>query len=106
MRSRVSAILGSFVTSAALVLTLPGAAHAAQGTFEYHKQPGSILEILNNPVDNRCYNIGDARGAADNGTNRYAELYSAPGCRGDVVQTLDPGTGVDWIEFQGVKFTR
>ncbi|KIF77570.1 hypothetical protein QR77_34450 [Streptomyces sp. 150FB] len=105
MRGRVPAILGSLAASAVLALALPGAAHAAQGAFQYRAQSG-VPELLNNPVDNQCYNVGNAGGSVRNDTNRHAELYAAPGCQGDAIQTLNPGDDSDWSEFQGVRFTR
>ncbi|MFE4368715.1 hypothetical protein ACFRMN_10820 [Streptomyces sp. NPDC056835] len=104
VRGRVSATLGG-LAAAVLVVALPGSAQAAQGVFQDH-QPGNVLEALNNPRDNQCYTTGNAEGAVENGTNRFAELYEAPGCRGDVVQTVDPGSAVGWAEFKSVKFTR
>ncbi|GHF30695.1 hypothetical protein GCM10010218_09990 [Streptomyces mashuensis] len=65
-----------------MALASPGGAHAAAGTFVYHTQAGAVPHELADPVDGRCYPVGDAHGVVGNETDRGAYLYDTPDCRG------------------------
>ncbi|RSS46002.1 hypothetical protein EF912_27900 [Streptomyces sp. WAC07061] len=106
MRHRLLAVLGSLAASILLAVCTPTSSYAATGFFDYHLQPGSVLEVLRNPQDEACYGVGEAAGRVENGTNRDALLYTLSGCRGSVVHTVHAGESADWAEFNSVKFVR
>ncbi|MEU6718689.1 hypothetical protein ABZ897_45105 [Nonomuraea sp. NPDC046802] len=103
MRGRTAAVIGSIIASATLTLAVPGAAHGATGTFTY-TDARNVQRSLNNPLDNRCYNIGRAYDPVTNNTDRTAELYANRGCSGDV-QVIAPNGSADDAAFQSVMFT-
>ncbi|MFI9201270.1 hypothetical protein [Streptomyces sp. NPDC053048] len=77
-------VLGSLALAGAAltVLLAPQGAQAATGTFVYHAQRDKARHDLTNPVDGRCYPVGDAHGVTGNETDRAAYLYDTPDCRG------------------------
>jgi hypothetical protein len=102
----VHTILTGLTAATALVLSAPGAAHAATGTFTFHTQPGNIANLLNNPTDGQCYSIGNAGGAVGNNTNRDALLYATANCTGSISYNLAPGAQAPFATFRSVKFVR
>ncbi|MFF4415759.1 hypothetical protein ACFYY8_24795 [Streptosporangium sp. NPDC001559] len=104
MRRPMSVLLGGLAATAALAMSAP--AFAATGDFSYHVQPGNIPEVLHNPQDEQCYDVGNAGGGATNHTNRDAVLYVGTSCRGDISETIHAGAFSDHAEFRSVKFVR
>ncbi|MGC5401803.1 hypothetical protein ACPXCP_39450 [Streptomyces sp. DT20] len=86
--------------AATLLFGISTSAHAAEGQFHYGKPQG--LEILENPQNNRCYNLGGSNGAI-NATDATAVLYDRGGCR-DEVGALPPGEQQGGAAFSSVKF--
>lgn len=81
MRHRLR-VLGPLALAATLTVLAPHDARAATGTFVYHAQHGGAPHDLTDPVDGRCYAVGDAQGVTGNETDRPACLYDTPDCRG------------------------
>ncbi|MFI0372051.1 hypothetical protein ACH35V_29665 [Actinomadura sp. 1N219] len=100
MRGRTAIAFAGAVAGAALCL--PGAAHAATGTFTYHTQPGNVPHVLRDPADGRCYDVG-ADGAVRNDTDAIAVLYAIRGCR-ITVGVIEPEESREHAEFGSVKF--
>ncbi|MFF4415760.1 hypothetical protein ACFYY8_24800 [Streptosporangium sp. NPDC001559] len=96
------------VTAAALAVTLQGLpAHAATGPFIYHVQPDEHEVTLNSPVDEQCYDLGQARGLTQNDTNRDALIYTEPHCEGPVYSTLHSGSRHAYSHIiESVRFVR
>ncbi|MEV4434932.1 hypothetical protein [Streptomyces sp. NPDC049555] len=68
--------------AAALVLSTPCDARAATGTFTYFTRQGAEAHDITDPVDGRCYAVGEARGIVGNETDRNAYLFDTPDCQG------------------------
>jgi hypothetical protein len=98
---RVAVSLGSLTASALLVVALPMSAHAAVGVFEYTTGQGP--QVINNPSDGRCYSTSGAF-AANNNTNRNAELYRSDSCTGTPARVLSPFESIGFATFATVKF--
>ncbi|MFI0372052.1 hypothetical protein ACH35V_29670 [Actinomadura sp. 1N219] len=106
MRGRTAAAFRGAVATAgaALVLGLPGAAHAATGNFYYHTLPGSqYKEVLQDPADDTCHNITGI-GEVNNDTDRTAVLYT-PDCFQELSR-IAPGQSEAHVTFGSVKFVR
>ncbi|MEV5576057.1 hypothetical protein AB0L06_38995 [Spirillospora sp. NPDC052269] len=97
--------MGGLLAGSTFALAGGGVAGAATGIFMFHHRPGDT-QVFNKPVDDQCYDVGLADGAASNGTDRSAKLYGGPGCRGKAVTVMAPGESSQSVEFQSVKFTR
>ncbi|KUJ67002.1 hypothetical protein ACZ90_31800 [Streptomyces albus subsp. albus] len=75
--------VASVMGAAALALTSPGTALAAQGALIINGEPHL------NPSG--CLDPSAGLDTVANLTNQTAVVYAEPGCRGDVVTTVMPG---------------
>jgi hypothetical protein len=99
---RGPATLACLAAGAALVIGLPGPAHAATGTFRYLKLNGAPAK-LTNPASGQCHNVQGVE--SFNETDAPAVLFGAPGCQGPTYFLPPGGEGVGF-DFSSVKFLR
>lgn len=91
MRIRTLAALGLAVT--ALVVAVPGTAHAATGNFTYITVEARQAQLVN-PADLQCHPLDPpAMGMLTNGTDAIGLLYEDPECDSFMVQ-IHPGQSV------------
>lgn len=80
----------------------PAGARAADGTFVYYTGQGAERHALTDPVDGRCYPVGEATGVTGNETDHDAYLYDTAGCRG--AAAYFPSRWYGYETFRSVMF--
>ncbi|MEU5581128.1 hypothetical protein ABZ791_12190 [Streptomyces huasconensis] len=82
-RRRTTGILGALATAAALALSVPSAAYAAEG----------VLIVNGNEYDNPsgCFPIDWSPSSVGNHTDAIAEVHAGPDCTGPVEWLVHPG---------------
>ncbi|WP_414167003.1 hypothetical protein ACMATS_04860 [Streptoverticillium reticulum] len=85
-----------------LTAVTPADARAAGGTFVYSTKQGTERHSLTDPVDGRCYPVGEAAGVTGNETDHDAYLYDTEGCRGAAVYF--PSRWYGYETFHSVMF--
>ncbi|MFB4426232.1 hypothetical protein C5F59_034780 [Streptomyces sp. QL37] len=83
MKRRMATSLGVFAAAAAMALTAPGSAYAAEGVLVInggeHKDPSG------------CYSIKWYPSSVTNRTDAVAEVYTGQDCTGRVEELVQPG---------------
>ncbi|NYI05684.1 hypothetical protein [Allostreptomyces psammosilenae] len=87
---RLSRILATTVSAAALVMPLAGTAQAAEGTLNVY------ATVLTNPESNRCLPLENTgQQYYWNNTNERAHFYTTADCSGTESAVINPG-GEGW----------
>ncbi|MEU6989348.1 hypothetical protein ABZ953_01615 [Streptomyces sp. NPDC046465] len=82
-KTKVTTALGALVTAAALALSVPACAYAAQGVLivngRGHQNPGG------------CFAVPRFPSSVTNHTDAIAEVHTGPRCTGQVEELVYPG---------------
>ncbi|MFJ2769754.1 hypothetical protein [Streptomyces sp. NPDC087300] len=82
-RRRMTTALGALAAAAALALSVPSSAYAAQGVLVVN---GAAYEDPSG-----CYPVDRFPSAVTNHTDAIAEVHTGPGCTGQVEWLVYPG---------------
>ncbi|MGW2230412.1 hypothetical protein [Streptomyces formicae] len=82
-RRRITTVLGALAAAAALAVSVPSSAYAAQGVLivngQAHEEPSG------------CYSVDWFPTSVTNHTDAIAEVHSGPDCTGQVEWLVYPG---------------
>ncbi|MFG2180909.1 hypothetical protein ACGFLS_19545 [Streptomyces abikoensis] len=99
IRTAVAALAGLL-----LAVALPGStAFAANGQFLWVGPKGKAYSIQN-PPDNKCYDMGQEARAARNETKSPLVVYSKKKCKGDAIRIAPGQQAPQGTGFQSVIF--
>ncbi|MEU3528188.1 hypothetical protein AB0E62_30715 [Streptomyces sp. NPDC038707] len=98
-RRPLAAVLGGL----ALALTAAGSALAADGTFTWTGPQGKAYSIQN-PPDNKCFDMAQEARGARNGTKKALVVYTQKRCKGTSTRLAPGKSAPSGTRFASVVF--